>query len=109
MRIYVAGPMSGLPEFNYPAFYTAAAALRRKGHDVLNPADVDRLDTGTPRGQRTWHWYMRRTLRMVLEADAIALLPGWENSRGATLEHKVAEALGLNIATLDEWLRKDVA
>lgn len=38
-RIYIAGPMSGLPEFNYPAFNRAAAVLRAQGHHVENPAE----------------------------------------------------------------------
>ena len=37
-RIYVAGPMSGLPAFNFPAFHEAAADLRACGFDVVNPA-----------------------------------------------------------------------
>jgi len=36
--IYIAGPMSGLPEFNYPAFFAAAEQLTAAGYDVLNPA-----------------------------------------------------------------------
>jgi hypothetical protein len=37
-RAYIAGPMTGLPEFNFPAFHAAAASLRARGFEVENPA-----------------------------------------------------------------------
>lgn len=102
MNVYVAGPMAGIPEFNYPAFNAAAERLGALGYRVLNPADIEQHnDTGKP---QEWRWYMRHALRMVLEADALALLPGWEDSKGATLEVKVAAALQLDIRPLSAWV-----
>lgn len=103
MIVYVAGPMSGLPEFNYPAFRQAQADLEAKGYTVLNPVDAEKDNTTGE--HQTWQWYMRKALVMVAQADGIALLPGWENSRGASLEHHVATSLELDIRPLDEWLR----
>jgi hypothetical protein len=100
--IYVAGPMSGLPDFNYPAFNAAAEQLRQRGYKVLSPVDAE-VENTTGQHQE-WGWYMRRALRMVLDADALALLPGWEASRGATLEVHVADALKMPRRTLSEWL-----
>lgn len=102
MKVYIAGPMSGLPDFNYPAFNAAEGKLAVAGHYPLNPARSEELNT-TGKSQH-WVWYMRHALRMVADADGVALLPGWENSRGAALENHVASALGLDIRTLDEWL-----
>lgn len=100
--IYVAGPITGLPEFNYPAFRSAGGQLERRGFAVLNPVDAEKHnDTGRP---QQWDWYMRHALRMVLEADALALLPGWEKSAGATLEFYVATALKLDVRPLAGWL-----
>jgi hypothetical protein len=100
--IYIAGPVTGLPDFNYPAFHRAADALLDQGYVVLNPVDTEQHnDTGKP---QRWDWYMRHALRMVLEAQALALLPRWEQSKGATLEVQVATALDLPIKPLDEWL-----
>jgi hypothetical protein len=102
ITVYIAGPMTGLADFNYPAFRAAQAKLE-KGYTVLNPVDAEKLnDSAEP---QSWDWYMRHTLRMVTQADAICLLPGWMESKGAKLEVTVAEALGLDIRPLDEWLK----
>ena len=101
MILYVAGPMTGLPDFNYPAFNTAADALRAKGHDTLNPADIEQYNlTGKP---QEWRWYMRHAIAMIARADGVALLPGWENSDGARLEHTIATALKLDIHPVWWW------
>jgi hypothetical protein len=100
--VYIAGPMTGLPGFNYPAFYDAAVRLSRAGHEPFNPANIEALnDTGEP---KPWDWYMRHALANLIWADGVALLPGWESSKGATLEHHVALQLGLDVRPLDGWL-----
>lgn len=103
MIVYIAGPMTGIEDFNYPAFRTAESELGKRGIECLNPADSEQHnDTGKP---QAWDWYMRHALRMVTQSDAICLLPGWEQSRGAQIEVTVAEALGLDIRPYDEWLK----
>lgn len=92
MSIYIAGPMSGYPDLNYPAFHRAAADLRAQGYVVVNPADHHDHETEQP-----WEWYIRKGLAALLTCDAIVLLPGWQNSRGARLERHVAEVLGMRI------------
>lgn len=102
MILYIAGPMTGYADFNYPAFRAAETQLVAAGHEVLNPVDSEKHNTtGKP---QTWDWYMRHALRMVIQAEGIALLPFWEQSRGARLEHTVAEALNLDIRDLSQWL-----
>lgn len=102
MKVYIAGPMTGLPEFNYPAFNAAEGRLLVAGHYVLNPVRSEGHNTtGRP---QTWDWYMRHALRMVTEADGVALLPGWSRSKGARLERQVADSLGLDVRMLDRWL-----
>lgn len=91
-RVYIAGPMSGIPEFNFPAFHAAAADLRESGHEVVSPAELhDHTD-------RPWQFYMRSALAAMLTCDEVVLLPGWTASRGARLEVQIAEALGMPIA-----------
>lgn len=89
-RIYIAGPMTGIPEHNYPAFDAAAAKLRAEGYAVTSPAELHGDDVS-----QSWDWYLRRDIAALVECDEIALLPGWINSRGARLEHHVAAMLGM--------------
>jgi hypothetical protein len=98
-HVYIAGPMTGLPEYNYPAFNAAAEALQAIGHRAINPACHDFAAELKP-----WDWYVREGLRMLLDAEAVALLPGWEQSKGATLEVTVANALRLDVRPVSEWL-----
>ena len=88
-RIYLAGPMTGLPKFNYPAFHAEAARLRLLGYHVENPAE-----NNAPAGT-TWDGYMRLALVQLVTCDCIALLPGWIHSKGARLEFTVAKNLGM--------------
>jgi hypothetical protein len=91
--------MTGLPEFNYPAFHAAADQLRARGYKILNPAE-NKPAQDSP----TWADWMRLALAQVLAADGLAMLPGWENSRGAQVESFVARALGLEVRPLSDWL-----
>lgn len=91
MRIYVAGPMTGIPELNFPAFHAAAAALRAEGHHVENPAEIN----ADPAAQ--WLDCMRMDIARLVTCDAVYMLPGWQNSRGALVEHTLATGLGLQV------------
>lgn len=100
MATYIAGPMSGLPEFNHPAFAAKAAELRAAGVDVINPAEFD-AEIGL---DQPWAVYLRRDLVLLAErCDAVVLLPGWERSKGARLEHHVATELEMTITYPDPW------
>ena len=116
MRLYLAGPMRGIPLFNFPAFMDAAAKLRSEGHQVFNPAERDNvkhgidISAGNMSGDeqlaaREHGFSLREALRADLswicsEAEGIAMLPGWENSKGAIAEKSTAEALGLVVLYL---------
>lgn len=111
MRIYLAGPMRGIPEFNFPAFHKAAAQLRALGHEVFSPAERDMAAHGPDFGvgnnagdeglaAETQGFNLRETLAantawICAEAEAIVLLPGWRGSKGATAEGALGGALGL--------------
>jgi hypothetical protein len=104
--IYIAGPMTGLPEFNFPAFNNTAEAFEEGGWRVINPAAHDLEVWGDMEGVAKNANY-RDCLAWDLDAicnecDAIAMLPGWENSKGARAEHATAVALGLQIIYLHE-------
>lgn len=87
--IYIAGPMSGLPEYNFPAFKAAAEALRAAGWTVISPAELFE-DTNRP-----WTFYMRHAIKHMLDAESIYMLSGWSNSRGAKVEWGLAQSLGM--------------
>ena len=92
MTAYLAGPMTGLPQFNYGQFHCAAADLRERGLTVVNPAELFDGDTGHDRKH-----YIREGIRALLDCDQLVLLPGWINSRGALLELSIAQQIGLRI------------
>lgn len=94
-RIYVAGPMTGLPDFNFPAFNAAAATLRAEGWHVENPAEHGHVEGAG------WDDYLRYDLSRVATCGAVYLLPGWPKSKGATLEVHVAGVLGLQLILAD--------
>lgn len=95
MVTYLAGPMTGYPDYNYPAFDKAARQLRMDGVDVVSPHELFKGETGLP-----WEHYMREGLKVMLDCDGIALLPGWLDSRGARIETVVANACGLRVEYL---------
>ncbi len=83
-RLYVAGPMTGLKDLNFPAFHAESSRLRALGHDVVNPAEINT----DPNAE--WSKCMRDDIRELVTCDAIVLLPRWHQSKGARLEHEVA-------------------
>lgn len=100
MRIYIAGPMTGLPEYNLPAFAKAATALRAVGYTSIDPGR-----RGVIEGY-TWSDYLRLALTDLLTCEAVAVLPGWENSNGAKLEVYVSQQLGMPVEPLTTWLER---
>ena len=94
--IYISGPMTGLPELNFPAFHSAARVLRKRGHAVVNPAELNTApDTA-------WAECMRVDIKALLGCDGIVLLPGYGRSKGASLELLIAQALDMQIARFED-------
>lgn len=90
-RIYLSGPMTGIPEHNFPAFNAEAKRLRALGYDVVNPVDIN------PDPSTSWHECLRNDLTAMLTCDALALLDNWYGSAGAHLEMQVAHRVGIEI------------
>jgi hypothetical protein len=90
--IYLSGPMTGYPDFNYPSFDLAAATLREMGYQVFNPAEQFGRDQSLE-----WEQYMRLDIGAILECDEVCVLDGWEQSVGARLEVAVALSIGLPV------------
>lgn len=100
MRVYIAGPMRGYEGWNFPAFDAAEAAWRAQGHIAFSPAATDRaLGYGPdyPSDRNHLSHVILADIAAILAADAVAVLPGWERSQGATVEVSLAQFLGLPI------------
>jgi hypothetical protein len=111
MKIYLAGPMTGYEDFNFPAFHREAKRLRKMGYEVFNPAEKDIeymggdneifKGDGDPkaleaRGGPTRKSRLAVDLAWICEhAEGIALMYKWEYSSGAFAENAAARALGL--------------
>ncbi len=92
MKIYISGPITGYANFNKEAFDSASTVIREAGHDPVNPQDLPH-DHG-----KTWHEFMKVDIKAMLDCDAVLLLPGWANSRGATLEYRIALDLDMTFS-----------
>lgn len=92
MKVYISGPISGLPlETVYNNFTNAEIRLQEEGYEVVNP-----LNNGLPR-ESTWNEHMRADLKLLLDCDAIYLLKGYQNSKGAMIEYDLARILHFDI------------
>lgn len=108
VRVYLAGPMRGKPDFNFPSFDRSAQQLRMFGYEVFSPAEHDRKVGFDPTGM-TGHedladygFDLRKALAADMEyiaskAAVVAVLAGWEESSGARAEVALAHALGLPV------------
>lgn len=103
MKLYLAGPMKGLPDWNYPAFERAATRLRGYGHEVTSPHEKDAELGHDPNtdGHLGYRFYMSHDLPLVLAADAVAVLSGWRKSKGARIEVHVAQECGIPILDVE--------
>src|SRR5260221_9970170 len=95
MRVFISGPMRGIPMSNFPVFDAAASLLERARYTVFNPAEHDRrngvngdeADRGIDIHPTVLAMLMTADLGAVLAAEACVFLPGWYRSRGARVEH----------------------
>lgn len=98
MKIYISGPMTGRPNLNKPEFIEAETVLRAAGFEVVNP-----LHNGVPDAEE-WHSHMRADIKMLMDCEGVALLDGWQLSRGAQLEADIGKRLGMRVRSLAYWL-----
>ncbi len=113
LRVYLIGPMRGLPNWGFDAFDEAKARWEANGYHVYSPADMCRAlglqppegeSPLTPRAQPTTYEGREHLKQVMLgdvvaiyHSDCIALLPGWEHSLGSTVEVALAQLLGLSL------------
>lgn len=117
-KVFLCGPMSGLPDYNYPLFHDVTYKLREQGYLVENPAE----NAATIRpGDLHKATYMRMSIAQLLGTDRIlgnaivsspmcemvVVLPGWQDSLGAMAEVSLAWAIGLPVVDADTLLGGD--
>ena len=116
-QTYLAGPMTGHPQFNYPLFLRVAEELREKGWDIHNPVEMDdpevreaamqsedgKLDEDSRIAGHSWGQILGKDIEFLSDrCDSIVLLPGWALSRGARLEAYCAVNNGFRVYQYSE-------
>jgi hypothetical protein len=109
LRVYISGPMTGLPDLNRAAFAAAATWCREQGFEPVNPHEVDPSHPWScPAGQEAlpaqvnttgththpYACWLRADITAQLTCDMILMLPGWPWSKGSRIEHQLAESVG---------------
>lgn len=112
MNVYLAGPMRGYPQFNFPTFFKVAAKLEKQGHKVFNPASKDIDHYGSlKKVEKEYNKNPQQVMRDVIQkdlmwiikhADQVCVLPGWKKSKGVRAELALAKFLGLDIVYLSK-------
>lgn len=110
MKLYLAGPMTGYPRWNFDRFERGASALRSAGFEVISPAEIDLAEGFDPDAPA--HLFTRehliaalkRDAELVLSSDGVAMLPNWSTSKGARAEWALAEAAGIPTKSVAMWL-----
>ncbi len=97
--LYIAGPMAGVEDFNYPLFYEVEEKLNAIGIETINPAELDRLDKTVPTTTVTpllRAGFLKRDFHHLTTMEGIVLLEGWQDSTGANAELMVAQISGMS-------------
>lgn len=100
MKLYIAGPMTGFLDKNFPTFLEATEDLKYFGYEVSSPFEVEGADTDTYEDR------LKRALVMMMACEGVAFLPSWQRSKGAKLEHDVAMALKMPWQPVSYWIRQ---
>lgn len=105
MRVYISGPIAGMPNRNEEAFRQAATYIESLGHKTLVPHDIPaymHMGACPPGyaegdGHSSACWIRNDLIQMLMYCQAIYFLAGWEMSRGARAEHLVGTLSGLQL------------
>lgn len=101
MKLYIAGPMTGLPNFNYPAFERAETLLNQLGFETESP---HHNGENGEQERFAYEEFIRMGLKQLLQCNGVALLDGWERSRGVAIELYVARAIKIPCNPVERWV-----
>lgn len=99
MRLYVIGPVSGVPDLNLPAFEEARLSLEEEGYEVALPHDVVPSDA-------SWERAMRLSVAEMMRCDAVAMLDGTLRSDGAMIERDLCRRIGIDCLPVGIWCER---
>ena len=107
VTVYIAGPMRGYPRYNFDEFYRAETDLLAMGFNPINPARIDEEQGFDPDDAQQIippsivEEFVWRDIELIIQADGLCLLPGWDRSVGATAEYWLARWLSKRIFILN--------
>jgi nucleoside 2-deoxyribosyltransferase len=93
--IYVSGPITNTAN-HVKEFKTAVEYLKDQGGKPLDPLQIKPSHKVLSESEE-WNYYMKEAIKMLMEADSIYMLDGWEGSRGARIEHLLAQELNIPV------------
>ncbi len=85
-KVYISSAMTGKPNYNTEAFFAKAKELQKRGLTVLNPAE-NSVKYGF---NKSYGFYMREAIKMLLEADVMLVFGDWKDSKGVAYERQIA-------------------
>lgn len=91
VKVYVAGPITGIPNLNLVAFSEVTDNLRKQQYEVVNPHEL------CSEKDKPWSYYMRHCVQALSRCDSIYMLAHWERSKGAVWEHRIAQMLEMPV------------
>lgn len=97
-KCYVSGPITGIENGNKESFKNAELQLKNEGFEVINPHE---LHTKEQEETFTWSDFMRSDIKALCDCNFIAVLPGWEKSKGANVEVYIGQKLGMPIVEFE--------
>lgn len=93
MRVYISGKITGIEDTAHQLFEAAEIELQKQGFKTVNPLKLNHVH------DKSWESYMKEDVKALCDCDAIYLLDNWKDSKGAKIERKIAEYLGLIVLT----------
>jgi ribosomal protein L13E len=99
-KIYISGRVTGDDDY-VKKFRAAARRLEEAGSRAENPVNFV-----TEREKAVWQKAMRVALRIMTFCDGVALLPDWQESKGAGIEERLARGLGIPVKPIDDWIKE---
>ena len=112
-KIYISGQITGLPKSEYEALFNDAEnKLRTQGYDVVTPLrvkiDPAEIDPKKHTESEIWKAHLKADITELIRCHAVYMLPNWERSEGATLEHEIAKCLDISVLYEVEPKHRDI-